>query len=96
MIAIRDNQEFESALEEAIGLFDHPHVVEGAANKRLGDLLDAIGHYRPKIEAAAHDPLPGQLAALTKRLDALHAQRRKDHPAVSEDGIDTGGFIFPG
>lgn len=85
-----EDEEFETALEEAITLLSAtPPDSHGA---RLDELVNRINAGRPAAPLPEEDPLSVRLEVLREKLDDL--ERRTGRPPAT--GLNNGGFMFPG
>ncbi|MDB5438038.1 MAG: hypothetical protein JWM33_465 [Caulobacteraceae bacterium] len=94
MTVIANDAELEAALERALSLFGEGST-EPKQQGHLTQLLEAIQAYRPSPPALDAQPNP-RIDDLSRRLNALDVERRKDRPDTAQGGFNTGGFIFPG
>lgn len=87
---IRDDTDFENALEEAFALFEHPLHPGGPEDRRLGDLLADLAAYQPSPQAPApDDPDAERAARLAAQAEALQRHARSGgHSEALMNAVD--------
>lgn len=74
---IRNDADFENALEEALSLFEHPPQPGGPEDRRLGGLLADLAAYRPSPQAPPPgDPDVERRERLVAQAEALQRHAR--------------------
>jgi hypothetical protein len=72
---IKNEDDFETALELATAQFEQPPTEGSPGHHRLMELLDQIAHYRPMIvQPETGDPVSDDRAHLADELKAFEAR----------------------
>ena len=80
MPKICNRDEFESALDEIIQMFDHPPAKGSADDARFPILLDRVARYREEMEPRAEHPL-----SKIERLDEHLRRMQSSLPNKEQD-----------
>ena len=93
---IRSEREFETVLDEVIGIIRGKHSLDEPGDARLSSLLEAIGTYRSSADLKSEHPLRRRLDDLATHLEDFQNRWAQEHPDAGAHWSTERGFIFPG